>query len=186
MLPGRAPLYREDPRVWVGSRALALRTGCGAAARGPTRYLDLLRSLDDSHAMLKQRGDWVPLGSADEQKPAPEGSVEASARSSDNPVGGWNGLEKGLRQVRHVRPAAHGGAWPGGSGAQPAQQPHARPLGPAARAGSASTSASGRLAEDIRPPTRKAPNGRRAHVQRGVASLARTGVIAEGRSPVYL
>jgi hypothetical protein len=56
-----------------------------------------LRSIEDLHAMLKQRGDWVPLGSADEQKPAAEGTVEAWARSADNPVGGWYGLKKGLR-----------------------------------------------------------------------------------------
>ena len=29
--------------------------------------------------------------------PAPEGSVEAWARSPENPVGGWYGLKKGLR-----------------------------------------------------------------------------------------
>ncbi len=56
-----------------------------------------LRAIDDLHAMLKQRGDWVLLGSADEQKPAAEGTVEAWGRSSDNPVGGWYGLKKGLR-----------------------------------------------------------------------------------------
>jgi hypothetical protein len=64
---------------------------------GKTELRYLLRCLDDLHAMLKQRGDWMPLGSADEQKPAPEGSVEAWARSSDNPVAGWYGLKKGLR-----------------------------------------------------------------------------------------
>ena len=42
-------------------------------------------------------GDWMPLGNADEQKPAAEGTVEAWARSADNPVGGWYGLKKGLR-----------------------------------------------------------------------------------------
>jgi hypothetical protein len=47
--------------------------------------------------MLKERGDWVPLGSADEQKPAAEATVEAWGRSADNPVGGWYGLKKGLR-----------------------------------------------------------------------------------------
>jgi len=56
-----------------------------------------LRGLDDLHAMLKERGDWVLLGSADEQKPAAEGTVEAWARSPDNPVGGWYGLKKGFR-----------------------------------------------------------------------------------------
>lgn len=56
-----------------------------------------LRCLDDLQAMLKKHGDWMPLGSADEQKPAPPGSVEAWARSPENPVGGWYGIKKGLR-----------------------------------------------------------------------------------------
>jgi hypothetical protein len=56
-----------------------------------------LRCLDDLHAMLKAHGDWMPLGSADEQKPAAEGTVEAWGRSPDNPIGGWYGLKKGLR-----------------------------------------------------------------------------------------
>lgn len=55
------------------------------------------RCVDDLHAMLTAAGDWVPLGGADEQKPAPEGSVEAWGRSPENPVGGWYGLKKGLR-----------------------------------------------------------------------------------------
>jgi hypothetical protein len=56
-----------------------------------------LRCLDDLHTMLKERDDWVSLGSADEQKPAVDGTVEAWGRSSGNPVGGWYGLKKGLR-----------------------------------------------------------------------------------------
>lgn len=56
-----------------------------------------LRCLDDLRAMLGERGDWVPLGSADEQKPAVDGTVEAWGRSPSNPVGGWYGLKKGLR-----------------------------------------------------------------------------------------
>jgi Family of unknown function (DUF6855) len=47
--------------------------------------------------MNKRRGDWMELGSADEQKPAKEGTVEAWGRSLENPVGGWYGLKKGLR-----------------------------------------------------------------------------------------
>lgn len=64
---------------------------------GTTKLSYHLRCLDDLHAMLKQHADWLPLGSADEQKPAPEGSVEAWARSEQNPVRGWYGLKKGLR-----------------------------------------------------------------------------------------
>jgi hypothetical protein len=56
-----------------------------------------LRIIDDMHAMLREHGDWMPLGNADEQKTAKEGSVEAWARSADNPIGGWYGLKKGLR-----------------------------------------------------------------------------------------
>jgi len=55
------------------------------------------RAIEDLHAMLKKHGDWMPLGSADEQKPAAEGTVEAWGRSPKNPVGGWYGLKKGLR-----------------------------------------------------------------------------------------
>ena len=56
-----------------------------------------LRIIDDMHAMLREHGEWMPLGNADEQKPAKEGSVEAWARSASNPIGGWYGLKKGLR-----------------------------------------------------------------------------------------
>jgi hypothetical protein len=64
---------------------------------GKTELRYHLRCLDDLHAMLAANGDWVPLGSADEQKPAADGTVEAWARGGDNPVGGWYGLKKGLR-----------------------------------------------------------------------------------------
>lgn len=64
---------------------------------GRTQLRYHLRCLDDLRAMLVERGDWVPLGNADEQKPAAEGTVEAWGRSEDNPVGGWYGLKKGLR-----------------------------------------------------------------------------------------
>jgi hypothetical protein len=64
---------------------------------GSTRLSYHLRCIEDLHAMLKQHGDWMPLGAADEQKPAADGSVEAWGRASDNPVGGWYGLRKGYR-----------------------------------------------------------------------------------------
>ncbi|HEX3303105.1 MAG TPA: hypothetical protein VHR64_09505 [Thermomicrobiales bacterium] len=56
-----------------------------------------LRCIEDLHTMLREHGDWVPLGAADEQKSAAEGTVEAWGRSADNPVGGWYGTKKGLR-----------------------------------------------------------------------------------------
>jgi hypothetical protein len=64
---------------------------------GKTQLRYHLRVIDDLHTMLKEHGDWLLLGSADEQKPAAEGTVEAWGRSPDNPVGGWYGLKKGLR-----------------------------------------------------------------------------------------
>jgi hypothetical protein len=64
---------------------------------GKTELRYQWRCLDDLHVMLKAHGDWMPLGSADEQKPAVEGTVEAWGRSPKNPVGGWYGLKKGLR-----------------------------------------------------------------------------------------
>ena len=64
---------------------------------GKTTLLYDARAIDDLHAMLKARGDWVELGGADEQKLAKDGTVEAFGRDSENPVGGWYGLKKGLR-----------------------------------------------------------------------------------------
>ena len=64
---------------------------------GKTELRYHLRCIEDLHAMLKEHGDWMPLGSADEQKPAAEGTVEAWGRSASNPVKGWYGLKKGLR-----------------------------------------------------------------------------------------
>ena len=74
----------SDPpalRIRVGSTSLAYQ----------------LRCIEDLHAMLKEHGDWMPLGNADEQKEAKPGTVEAWARSADNPVQGWYGLRKGYR-----------------------------------------------------------------------------------------
>jgi hypothetical protein len=64
---------------------------------GGTQLRYQLRIVDDLHAWLREQGDWVPLGGADEQKPAADGTVEAWGRSAENPVGGWYGLKKGLR-----------------------------------------------------------------------------------------
>jgi hypothetical protein len=97
---------REDP--WVlktppsSSEYLAFRDDtldppALVVTVGKTELRYHLRCLDDLHAMLKQHGDWMPLGSADEQKPAADGTVEAWARSDSNPVGGWYGIKKGLR-----------------------------------------------------------------------------------------
>jgi hypothetical protein len=64
---------------------------------GTTTLKYHLSAIDDLHAWLKEQGDWVPLGAADEQKDAAPGTVEAWGRSDANPVGGWYGLRKGYR-----------------------------------------------------------------------------------------
>jgi hypothetical protein len=64
---------------------------------GSTTLKYHLHAIDDLHAWLTERGDWVLLGAADEEKPAAPDTVEAWARSPDNPVGGWYGLRKGYR-----------------------------------------------------------------------------------------
>ena len=64
---------------------------------GKTVLLYDVKIIKDLHAMLKKHKDWMELGSADEQKPAKEGTVEAWGRSKQNQVGGWYGLKKGLR-----------------------------------------------------------------------------------------
>jgi hypothetical protein len=56
-----------------------------------------LRAIEDLHAWLREQGDWVDLGAADEKKPVTDGTVEAFGRSADNPIGGWYGLRNGYR-----------------------------------------------------------------------------------------
>ncbi|MGC5173279.1 DUF6855 family protein [Microbacterium sp. DT81.1] len=64
---------------------------------GSTRLRYHARAIEDLHQWLLEQGDWVPLGAADEKKPAADGSVEAWGRSETNPVGGWYGLRPGYR-----------------------------------------------------------------------------------------
>jgi hypothetical protein len=64
---------------------------------GKTQLRYHLRCIEDLKAMLVAHGDWMPLGAADEQKSAAEGTVEAWGRSPKNPVKGWYGLKKGYR-----------------------------------------------------------------------------------------
>ena len=97
---------RDDPwqlKTPPGTSDITLYRDAGAeppalvCIAGGTELRYHLRAIDDLHAMLKQHGDWMELGNADEQKPAKDGTVEAWARSPQNPVGGWYGLKKGLR-----------------------------------------------------------------------------------------
>ena len=64
---------------------------------GTTKLSYNLQCLEDARDMLRARGDWVPLGNADEGKPTKEGTLEDWARSPQNPVGGYYGLRKGYR-----------------------------------------------------------------------------------------
>ena len=64
---------------------------------GSTTLKYHVAAIEDLHAWLKEQGDWVPLGAADESKEAAAGTVEAWGRSESNPVGGWYGLRKGYR-----------------------------------------------------------------------------------------
>ena len=96
---------------------------------GKTEVRYHLRCLDDLHAMLVAHGDWMPLGSADEQKPAAEGTVEAWARSDDEPGRRLVRAQEGAaRPLRQLRAAGDGGPRPRGGRASAAQQPHARRL----------------------------------------------------------
>jgi hypothetical protein len=88
--PSGASEYTAFRDETLDPPALVVQVG-----RSELRYH--LRCIDDLHAMLREHGDWMPLGSADEQKPAADGTVEAWARSPENPVGGWYGLKKGMR-----------------------------------------------------------------------------------------
>jgi hypothetical protein len=64
---------------------------------GSTKLMYLTQAIDDLHTWLKEQGDWVPLGAADEGKEPAAGTVEAWGRSESNPVGGWYGTRKGYR-----------------------------------------------------------------------------------------
>jgi hypothetical protein len=85
-----------------GSEFLAYRDATAAPPAlvvmvGKTQLGYALRCLEDLHAELKRHGDWMPLGTSDEGKPVTPGTVEAWARDSGNPVGGYYGLRKGYR-----------------------------------------------------------------------------------------
>ena len=64
---------------------------------GSTTLKYQARAIEDLATWLGEQGDWVPLGAADENKPAAAGTVEAWGRDEANPVGGWYGLRKGYR-----------------------------------------------------------------------------------------
>jgi hypothetical protein len=55
------------------------------------------KALSKDDPWLREQGDWVLLGAADEGKGAAAGTVEEFGRSASNPVGGWYGMRKGYR-----------------------------------------------------------------------------------------
>ncbi len=90
----KTPPGTSDYTMWRDEAADPPRLVCQV---GTTALYYDARLVEDLHCMLREAGDWVPLGSADEQKDAKDGTVEAWARSEANPLGGWYGLRKGYR-----------------------------------------------------------------------------------------
>lgn len=90
----KTPSLTSDYEVWKDETAVPPAL---VVQVGKTQLSYQLRALDDAHSMLKAHGDWMPLGNADEGKPVKDGTLEAWARSPDNPVGGYYGLRKGYR-----------------------------------------------------------------------------------------
>jgi len=90
----RTPSLSSEFRAWKEEGASPPRL---MVEVGTTQLWYHLRAIDDLAAMLETHGDWMALGNADEGKPVQEGTIEAWARSADNPVGGYYGLRKGYR-----------------------------------------------------------------------------------------
>lgn len=90
----KTPPLSSDYEMYLDEKDGASRIVCVVGST--TLYYDH-SAIADLHKMLQDHGDWIELGSADEQKPAKEGTVEAWARSEYNPKGGWYGLKKGLK-----------------------------------------------------------------------------------------
>lgn len=90
----KTPPLTSDYTMYVDSSVEPALLVCQV---GSTKLTYLARVIDDMTTMLSKHGDWMLLGSADEQKAAAEGTVEAWGRSPANPVGGWYGQKKGYR-----------------------------------------------------------------------------------------
>ncbi len=86
----KTPSLTSEYQAWRDGAALHVQVGT-------TKLSYQARAIQDLHAMLLSRGDWVALGNADEGKPVADGTVEAWARAEHNPVGGYYGLRKGYR-----------------------------------------------------------------------------------------
>ena len=73
----KTPPGTSDYQMWRDESADPPALVCQV---GSTQLKYHLSAIDDLHAMLKSRGDWVDLGAADEQKPAKDGTVEGWGR----------------------------------------------------------------------------------------------------------
>ena len=78
----KTPSLTSEYRAWRDERA---DPAALVVQVGKTRLSYQLRCIDDLHAMLREKGDWVPLGNADEGKAVKPGTVEAWARDPQNP-----------------------------------------------------------------------------------------------------
>ena len=90
----KTPSLTSDYQAW---RDETLTPPALVVQVGSTRLSYQLRCIEDCHAMLKARGDWIALGNADEGKTVQTDTLEAWARDEANPVGGYYGLRKGYR-----------------------------------------------------------------------------------------
>lgn len=90
----RTPPGKSQFTAWLEEDAEVPAVCCMVSGYELRYKFEALQDLAD---MLKERGDWMLLGNADENKPAKPDTVEAWARDESNPVGGWYGLRKGYR-----------------------------------------------------------------------------------------
>src|SRR5260221_12039189 len=86
----KTPPGTSDYQMWRDDTAEPPALVCQV---GGTQLRYQWRAVEGLHAMLKKEGDWVPLGGADEQKPAGDGTVEAGGRSEKNTGGGGDGAQ---------------------------------------------------------------------------------------------
>ena len=108
----RTAWHREEPMTDAGTKDDPWELVTAPGSSNYTMYIDgdelvcqvgsttlkyQARAIEDLTAWLKEQGDWVQLGAADESKAAADGTVEAWGRDASNPVGGWYGLRKGYR-----------------------------------------------------------------------------------------
>ena len=123
----------EDPARHVASTRCsattpATRRRSSARSAGRSSCTTPGRSTTSTR-WLKAQGDWVPLGGADEQKPAPDGTVEAWGRSDSQPARRLVRAEEGPpRPVRRLHAAAARGARPGRGHPRREEQPDAGDL----------------------------------------------------------